>query len=89
MATMFIRHKVADYAAWRREYDAFDSERAGMGVTGHRVYQLEGNPSDLTISHDFATLDGAKTFAASPRLREVMQAAGVQGQPEVWLTHQA
>ena len=86
MTTMFIRHTVADYTAWRRAYDAFDAERAGMGVTAHAVYQLEGNPNDLTISHDFATLDSAKAFANSPRLREVMQSAGVQGQPEVWFT---
>jgi hypothetical protein len=88
MATIFIRHKVANYTAWRREYDAFDAERSRMGVTRHAVYQLDGNPNDLTIYHDFATLDAAKAFAASPRLHEVMQAAGVQGQPEVWFTNQ-
>ena len=33
MATLFIRHRVADYAKWRKAYDDFDTERGGMGVT--------------------------------------------------------
>jgi hypothetical protein len=87
VATMFIRHKVADYGAWRAQYDAFDAERQELGVTGHGVYQLDGDPNDLTIYHDFASLEKAKAFAASARLREVMQAAGVRGAPEVWFTN--
>jgi hypothetical protein len=38
MVRLFVRHPVADYAAWRRVYDDFDEERRGMGVTGHAVY---------------------------------------------------
>ena len=26
MARMYVRHQVADYAAWRQVYDAFDRE---------------------------------------------------------------
>jgi hypothetical protein len=89
VATIFIRHKVADYGAWRQQYDRFDAERRGMGVTGHGVYQLDGNPNDLTVYHDFASLAEAKAFAGSARLREVMQAAGVQGTPDVWFTTRA
>jgi hypothetical protein len=29
-------------------------------------------------------MDAAKAFVNSPRLREVMQAAGVKGEPTVW-----
>ena len=89
MATLFVRHKVADFATWKKAYDAFDAERSGMGVTGQAVYQLDGDPSDVTATHDFATVEAAKTFATSARLREVMVAAGVQGEPTIWFTTRA
>ena len=81
---MFVRHRVADYAAWRAVYDGIDQERQGMGVAGHAVYQSVGDPNDVTVWHDFSTRETAESFASSPRLREVLQQAGVQGAPEIW-----
>jgi hypothetical protein len=86
MATLFVRHTVADYDAWRKVYDEFDAERRSMGVSSHGVYLLDGNPNDVTVYHEFATADAAKAFASSPRLKEVMGKAGVQGAPSVWIT---
>ncbi len=87
MATLFVRHKVSDYAKWRTAYNDFDAERQGMGVTSHGVYRLDSDPNDITIYHEFKTMDAAKAFAGSHRLREVMTQAGVQGAPDIWFTN--
>ena len=84
MATLIVRHEVDDFGTWKRAYDEFDAERRGMGVTGHAVYRSEGHPNDVTVLHDFDTLEDARAFAMSPRLVEVMRAAGVRGEPEIW-----
>lgn len=89
MATLFVRHDVSDFSAWKQAYDDFDGERQTMGVTGHGVYQADGNPNDVTVYHHFDSMEAAKGFMASPRLMEVMQAAGVQGTPAVWYTTKA
>lgn len=89
MATLFVRHEVADFGTWKQAYDAFDEERTSMGVIGHGVYQAEGNPNDVTIFHHFESMDAAKSFMASDRLREVMTAAGVKGEPKTWFTTRA
>jgi hypothetical protein len=81
---MFIRHVVKDYRVWRRAYNAFDTERRGMGVIGHAVYRAVTTPNEVTVSHDFASVRGATAFARSPRLREVMKGAGVKGKPTIW-----
>lgn len=86
MVRMFVRHRVNDYTAWRAAYDGFDPERQKLGVVGHAVYQALGDPNEVTIWHDFGSREAAESFAVSPELREAMQRAGVQGQPEVWLT---
>ena len=86
MIRMFARHDVADFARWREQYDAFDTERRGLGVVAEAVYPSADNETDVTVSHDFATLEAAKAFVASERLREIMARAGVAGQPTVWFT---
>jgi len=86
---MFVRHKVKDYAAWRKAYDAFDSEREALGVTGHKVFRSIDQPEDVTIWHDFATAQAAKAFASSERLKAVMREAGVEGTPEIWFVGDA
>jgi hypothetical protein len=53
------------------------------------VYQAEGNPNNVTIYHHFESMDSAKAFIGSERLREVMTEAGVDGEPKVWFTTQA
>jgi len=83
MVRLFVRHPVADYAAWRQVTD-FDEERWGMGVTDHAVYQSIDDPNDVTAWHDFETREQAESFGSSDRLREVMTQAGVQGQPSIW-----
>jgi quinol monooxygenase YgiN len=86
---LYARHPVTDYAAWRKAYDDFDAERAGMGVTAHAVYQSVDDPNDITVCHEFASEEQAKAFASSPRLREVMEQAGVAGEPEIWFVSEA
>ena len=89
MATMFVRHGVGDFGTWKQAYDDFNAEREAMGVTGHGVYRAEGDPNSVTIYHHFESMDVAKAFLASDRLREVMMEAGVQGEPDVWFTTKA
>ena len=87
MATLFVRHNVRDYSAWKAAYDAFDAERQKMGVIGHGVFQSDGDPNNVTIYHDFESMDAAKEFAGSTRLKEVMAGAGVIGIADIWFTH--
>jgi len=89
MATLFVKHDVEDFGTWKQAYDAFSAERETMGVTGHGVYQAEGNPNNVTIYHHFESMDAAKAFLGSDRLREVMMEAGVQGEPDAWFTTKA
>jgi hypothetical protein len=86
MVRMFVRHQVTDYGAWRKVYDGIDQDRRELGVTGHAVFRALGDPNDVTAWHDFSSREAAESFASSPQLREAMQQAGVQGQPDIWFT---
>jgi hypothetical protein len=89
MVTMMVRHSVRAYSKWRRAYNGFDRERRGMGVKGHAVYRNTAKPNEITVTHDFASLSKARSFAKSRRLREVMKGAGVRGAPTIWFVKRA
>ena len=84
MIRMFVRHDVEDHAKWRGAYEDFDEERKGMGVQGDAVSRSVDIGNDITAYHDFADAETAQEFAASARLREVMEGAGVSSAPQIW-----
>ena len=84
MTTLFVRHRVSDYPQWRAAYDDFGPKRRELGVQAASVFQAADDPRDLTVTHDFASLEAARSFASSPELREAMHAAGVEGAPSIW-----
>ena len=89
MATMFVRHEVGDYAAWRQAYDDFDVRRRELGVTANSVYRSADNPNEVTATHEFATVEAAQQFAASADLKQAMGRAGVVGAPTIWFASKA
>ena len=89
MATMFVRHQVSDYAVWRRIFDGFAPTQEAMGVTGKAVYRAADNPNDITVTHEFTTLEAAQAFAGSAELKAAMHDAGVTSAPTVWFTTRA
>lgn len=86
MVRLFVRHKVEDYAKWRQAYDDFEAQRTTMGEIGDWVFQLDGDPTDVTVIHDFESVEKANAFANSAELHTAMSTAGVAGKPDVWIT---
>lgn len=89
MTRMFVRHQVNDYAQWRKMYDGFEATRKQLGVTGAAVYRAPGDDKDITVTHDFTSLEAAQAFAGSDELRSAMADAGVAGPPTIWFADEA
>jgi quinol monooxygenase YgiN len=89
MATMFVRHTVSDYKNWRKIYDEFASVQKAKGVTAESVYQAADNPNDVTVIHEFASVEAAQAFAQSSELKNAMRNAGVIDAPTIWFTIRA
>jgi len=72
-----VRHRVADFDAWRREYDGFAPIQAEHGVHEHQVLRSVENPNDVIVTHTFDSREAASAFFAMPELKEAMSKAGV------------
>ncbi len=92
MVTLFVRHQVSDYAKWRAVYDDFAPVQKRLGVIAEAVYQADGVPNDVTVTHEFGSAAEAKTaeaFTESTEMREAMGKAGVVGAPTIWITNKS
>ena len=72
-----VRHRVADFDAWRKVYDDFAPIQAEHGVHAHQVLRSIENPNDVIVTHTFDSRDAARAFFAMPELKEAMSQAGV------------
>ena len=81
--TAVVRHKVADYDAWRTVYDTLADVQTNGGVTAQSVHRLVGDGNDLLVVHQFETAAAAEAFFNSGELRDGMQRAGVKAPPTI------
>jgi heme-degrading monooxygenase HmoA len=72
-----VRHRVADFDAWKKEYDAFAPVQAEHGVNAHQVLRSIEDPNDVTVTHTFDSQEAARDFFAMAELKEAMGQAGV------------
>ena len=84
MPYLLIRHKVADYAKWKRAFDAHGATRRSGGSKGGRLFRNAKNPKEVLILLRWSALRKARQFAKSTDLRRVMKRAGVRGKPDVY-----
>ena len=85
MPHVLIRHRVADYAAWRPLYDAHGEQRATPGRAAARVFQAVDDPEHVLILFEWDTLEHAREFVESADLRAGMQRAGVVDDPDIFV----
>ncbi len=82
MCYLVVRHTVADYEKWRPFYDGDDVRRRSAGATGmSQVYRDVDDPNTTIAIMEWDNPENALKFANDPMLAEVMQKAGVVGQP--------
>lgn len=85
MATIFLKHPVADYAAWRPLYDGDAPRRAAAGLTDVAVYRDAADSNMLLLVWTAEDTSGLDAMMKDEDLKAKMQEAGVTGPPEVWV----
>ena len=85
MGLVIVRHKVKDFATWKKAFDAHASVRAAAGLSNSRLYHSVDDLSEIVILFDTDDIAKAKQFISSPDLKSAMTAAGVIDKPDVFV----
>lgn len=82
-----ISHSVKDYAKWRPAFDDDSTARKASGMEFMVMGRNMANPKDLLVVLTAADVQKAKSFTVDPRLKDVMEKAGVNSKPDIQLWH--
>lgn len=72
-----VRHRVADFDAWKVVYDSVADVQAQGGVHDHAVLRDPGDPASVTVIHTFASREQAGAFLDDDALKQAMGRGGV------------
>jgi quinol monooxygenase YgiN len=82
MVYINLRMNLEDYEKWRAGFDANDSFRRASGSTGvNQIFRDVDNPNSVSVIIEWEDAVKAQAFLNNPKLKEIMQAAGVVGAP--------
>ena len=85
---MLVRHKVKDFDAWKRIYDAHLPKRSDAGITEKYLFRGEKDMNEVIILFEARDLVLARKFAESTDLRETMEKAGVIDKPDIYFLNE-
>ncbi|WP_411963933.1 antibiotic biosynthesis monooxygenase [Haloferax sp. YSMS24] len=84
MSTIFVKHAVQDFDTWKPYFDDHDSTRNEYGGQGYRLFRRTEDPNELVMVFDWDTMENAQKFLEESDLKDVMEEAGVVGEPEIF-----
>jgi hypothetical protein len=84
---MEISHKVKDYDKWKPAFNTDSTVRKANGIQDMVVGRSIDDPNKVIIALQVSDVQKAKNFGANPRLKEVMDKAGVISKPDVQFFH--
>ena len=83
MATLLVKHHVANFEKWKEVFDRLEGLREKHGFIGHSVHRDATDPNTIVVVNRVREMAEAKAYGASQELREAMVQGGVQGAPEI------
>ena len=83
MTYLLIRHRVAEFTAWKKAFDAHAPARAAGGLKDKDVLHEVDEPNQVVLLFEVTDMAKAKEFANSADLQSAMKGAGVTDKPDV------
>ena len=83
MSHVLIRHKVNDFAAWKKAFQNFKDVRKEFGEKSYQILQHEEDANNIYLMFEWDSMDNARRFFESSELKTAMEGAGVAEPPEI------
>lgn len=85
MQYVLIIHEVADYAAWKKIFDAASGIRKAAGERAYQVLRFENDPNRIVHFSAWTSIEDARCFFESPELIRIRAEAGVRSPDFIYL----
>ena len=85
MQHVLIIHEVADYAVWKRVFDAAAEIRKEAGERSYQVLKFDSDPRRIVHLSIWTSTADARAFFESPKLVQIRKDAGVRAPEFIYL----
>ncbi len=89
MGLLIVRHKVKNFATWKKTFDGHAAAQKAAGLTKPRLFRSADDHNEVVILFDMKDASEAKKFASSADLKSTMKSAGVVDQPTIHFLEEA
>lgn len=89
MGLLIVRHKVKDFASWKKVFDGHAAAQKAAGLTNPRVFRSSDDHNETVILFDMRDAAEAKKFASGADLKSTMATSGVTDQPTAYFLEEA
>ena len=81
---MLCRNKVADFATWKKVFDAHAEAQRQSGLHLQRLWRGLDNPNEVFMLFEVTDIDKARNFVASPKVPDAQCQSGVLEKPDIF-----
>jgi uncharacterized protein (DUF1330 family) len=78
MPYVIARHRVEDYARWKRVFDESEARMREAGVKSRQVFRNRDDPNELALLIEVDDLEQAGRWTRSEEFQAIMQRGGVR-----------
>ena len=78
MVTVLVHHRVADFDAWKREYEAIGASPLGAAVRSAQIWRGLDDPNLVVLAETYDSREAAGEAFNNPALPEAIAKSGVE-----------
>lgn len=84
MPYLLVRHKVADFAGWKRVFDSHAEAQRQSGLRLDKVLRNLDDPNEVVLWFEVTDLVKARGFVSSPEVPRAKVDSGVLDKPDIY-----
>jgi len=84
MKHMLVRHKVADFEAWKKIFDSHAGAQKDAGLVLENLMRNTKDPNEIFLFFTVTDPDAAHAFVNAPAAYEAKDESGVLDEPDCW-----
>jgi hypothetical protein len=84
MPYLLVRHKVADFAQWKRVFDSHAEAQRQSGLCIEKVLRNIDDPQEVILFFEVTDLGKARGFVSSPEVPRAKEESGVVDKPDIY-----
>jgi hypothetical protein len=83
MRYLLVRHKVADFASWKKVFGSHADAQRRAGLNVIKILRNVDDASEVVLLFEVSDLEAARAFVGSAEVPDAQASSGVVDRPDI------